>query len=101
MLATPTSPKTRSTVIEKGAAAILSALVIAGLSWTASSVQQSQLQYARIEERLKAQNDTLIQIKKTIETSDRHYDVLDQRLRSHDTRLTILETQLKRLEKRP
>lgn len=96
MAAAPTSLRAGATPMEKGAAVILSALIITVLTWIASSVQQSQLQYARIEERLNAQTTTLAQIQKTIDASNRHYDELDQRLRTHDTRLTILEQKVTR-----
>lgn len=85
--------------MEKAAAGVLSALVIAALTWIASSVQQSQLQYARIEERLNAQASTLLQIQKSIDASSRQFDELDRRIRSHDTRLTILEQQIEKKEK--
>lgn len=77
--------------LEKTVLAILSALIIAVLVWIASTVQQSQLQYARIEERLNAQSTTLTQIQKSLDASGKRFDVLDTRLRQQEQRITILE----------
>ena len=77
--------------LEKIALSILAAVILMVLGWVGLTVNQNQIQYARIEERLANQGTTLAQIRKSIDISSSRSAAFDERMMELEHRISVLE----------
>lgn len=76
---------------EKWVLAIFSTLILAILGWMAKNVNDSQIQYARIEERLLSQNAILIELKSRFDVATKYRIELENKYSQLERRVSELE----------
>lgn len=79
------------TNFEKTALSVLAAVIIAVLGWVGLTVNQNQIQYARIDERLSSQSDMLKDVKKTMVDANTWRTGVNQDINDIKARLYKLE----------
>lgn len=79
------------TNFEKTALSVLAAVIIAVLGWVGLTVNQNQIQYARIDERLSSQSDMLKDVKKTMVDANTWRTGVNQDISDIKARLYKLE----------
>lgn len=81
---------------EKWVLAIFSTLILGILGWMAKTVSDSQIQYARIEERLLSQNVILVELKGRFDSATKYRLELQSEVVSLKRRVTGIERELDR-----
>jgi hypothetical protein len=79
------------TNLEKVALSALALVIVAILSWVGVTVNQNQLQYARIEERLTNQSSMLITLQNSTFNAAQWHSKMDKNLALLEQRLTVIE----------
>ncbi|GEK08928.1 hypothetical protein [Pseudoalteromonas peptidolytica] len=80
-----------SSQFEKNALTILAMVIVSVLGWVGYTVNQNQIQYARIDERLAAQSDILKDMQIRIGDANQWRAGVDQDLSDIKARLNRLE----------
>jgi uncharacterized protein HemX len=83
------SPK--ETNLEKAALSVLALVIVAILGWVGVTVNQNQLQYARIEERLTNQSSMLITLQNSTFNAAQWHSNMDKNIALLEQRLASIE----------
>ena len=93
----------RLSPFEKATSGIVAAIIVALLAWVGNGVQQSQIQYSAIQERLLGQSAILIKLQNTVEKAtdgrialERNDAIMTQRINNLDEEVEEIKQLIKR-----